>query len=265
MAARFAGQVVWITGASSGIGASLARAFHREGAVLILSARRTERLEALEAELGRPEDLLVLPLDVSDPSAIEAAAVRALAWRGSLDVLINNAGISQRARIEETSMATFRQVMEVNFFGLVHLTGCVLPGMLERGRGHIVNISSVAGYVSTPLRSAYAASKHAVRAYSDSLRAEVSARGLHVTVICPGYVRTDISRSALLGDGTPKGEHDRVILAGLDPDVAAQRMLSGIHRQRREIHVGGAEIWAITIQRLFPGIAALLLPRANPE
>jgi short-subunit dehydrogenase len=98
-----------------------------------------------------------------------------------------------------------------------------------------------------------------------SLRAEVSARGLHVTVICPGYVRTDISRSALLGDGTPKGEHDRVILAGLDPDVAAQRMLSGIHRQRREIHVGGAEIWAITIQRLFPGIAALLLPRANPE
>ncbi len=265
MQARFAERVVWITGASSGIGAALARAFSREGALLILSARRVERLQALREGLERPDDVLVLPLDVADPSAIDAAAGQALAWKGRLDVLVNNAGISQRSLVEETSMDTLRQVMEVNFFGAAQLTGCVLPGMLTAGRGHIVNISSLAGYVSTPLRSAYSASKHAIRAYSDSLRTEVSGRGLDVTVICPGYIRTEISKAALTGDGTPKGEHDQAILSGLDPDLAAQRMLDGIDRRRREVAVGGRETWVIPLQRFFPGILARLLPRAVPE
>ncbi len=265
MSARFAHQVVWITGASSGIGAALARAFSREGALLILSARRADRLEALREELGRPDEVLVLPLDVADPRAIDEAAQQALAWRGQLDVLVNNAGVSQRSLVEETSMDTLRQVMEVNFFGAVQLTGCVLPSMIAAGRGHVVNISSVAGYVSTPLRSAYAASKHALRAYSDSLRAEVSGRGLWVTVICPGYIRTEISKAALRGDGTPKGEHDQAILSGLDPELAARRMVDGIRHRRRELSVGGRETWAIAIQRFFPGIVALLLPRTSPE
>jgi dehydrogenase/reductase SDR family member 7B len=265
MSARFADQVVWITGASSGIGAALARAFNREGALLILSARRAERLEALREGLDRPDDVLVLPLDVADPSAIDAAAQQALAWRGRIDLLINNAGISQRSLVEETTMHTHRQVMEVNFFGAVQLTSRLLPSMLAAGHGHIVNISSLAGYVSTPLRSAYSASKHALRAYSDSLRAEVSGRGLDVTVICPGYIRTEISKAALTGDGTPKGEHDQVILSGLDPDLAARRMLDGIHRRRRELTVGGRETWVIVMQRFFPGLVARLLPRAVPE
>jgi dehydrogenase/reductase SDR family protein 7B len=265
MTARYTDRIVWITGASSGIGAALAHAFAREGAVLILSARRAERLEALRQALDRPDEVLVLPLDVSDPEAIQAAAEQALAWRGHIDILVNNAGISQRARIEETTMATFRKVMEVNFFGLVQLTGCVLPAMLARGQGQVVNISSVAGYVSTPLRAAYAASKHAVRAYSDSLRAEVAGRGLKVTVVCPGYIRTDISRAALLGDGSQKGEDDQVILAGQDPAITARGILDGVHRGRREIHVGGKEIFAIYLQRLLPGLVAHFLPRTSPE
>jgi dehydrogenase/reductase SDR family protein 7B len=265
MTARFTDRVVWITGASSGIGAALARAIAREGALLILSARRADRLEALRSELGRPDEVLVLPLDMADPSAIAAAAEGALAWRGRVDVLVNNAGVSQRSLVEHTSIDTFRQVMEVNFFGLVQLTGCLLPAMLAAGSGHVVNISSVAGYVATPLRSAYAASKHALRAYSDALRAEVSDRGLHVTVVCPGYIRTDISRSALLGDGSPKGEHDPAVLSGLDPELAVRRMLAGIHRRQREITVGGRETWAILLQRLFPGLVAHFLPRAAPE
>ncbi len=265
MTQRFANRVVWITGASSGIGDALARALACEGALLILSARRAERLEALRGEISRPDDTLVLPLDVAEPAAIEHAAEEALAWRGGVDLLINNAGISQRAPVEDTSVETFRRVMEVNFFGAVHLTGLVLPSMLERGQGHVVNISSVAGYVSTPLRSAYAASKHALRAYSDSLRAEVSGRGVQVTVICPGYIRTEISKAALRGDGTPKGEHDQVVLSGMDPEIAALRMIDGIHRQRRELNVGGREVWAITLQRLFPGLVARFIPNATPE
>lgn len=265
MSQRFLNRVVWITGASSGIGASLARAFAAEGAAVILSARRAERLEALRAALPRPDDVLVLPLDVSDGAAIEQAAEQAEAWRGRVDLLINNAGVSQRSLVEETEMDTVRWVMEINYFGVVHLTRRVLPGMLARGGGHIVNISSVAGYVATPMRSVYASSKHALRAYSDALRAEVSGRGVDVTVICPGYIRTDISKSAVTGDGTPKGEHDKVLLGGLDPDDAARQMLDGIRRRRNEFNVGGREIFAIYIQRFFPRLLARFVPQAAPK
>ena len=265
MSQRFANKVIWITGASSGIGASLARAFSAEGAQLILSARRAQRLQALQAQLPHPEQTLVLPLDVTHPESIDRATKEALGWRGHIDMLVNNAGISQRSCVADTSMDTFRHVMEVNYFGIVHLTGGVLPDMIARGEGHVVNVSSVAGYVSTPMRSAYASSKHAIRAYSNALRAETQKHGLRVTVVCPGYIRTDISKSALRGDGTPKGEHDQVILSGLDPDIAARRMLSGIARNRFEINVGGREIWAIYIQRFFPRLGSMLLPYAVPE
>ena len=265
MSQRFANRVVWITGASSGIGASLARAFSAEGAAVILSARRAQRLEELRAQLSRPDDALVLPLDVSDSDAIDQAAAAAESWRGRVDILINNAGISQRSLVEETEMDTIRWVMEINYFGAVHLTRRVLPGMLSRSDGHIVNISSVAGYVSTPMRSIYASSKHALRAYSDALRAEVSGRGVAVSVICPGYIRTDISKSAVTGDGSPKGEHDKVLLSGLDPDVAAGKMLDGLHRKRNEFYVGGREIYAIYLQRYMPGLLARFVPQAAPK
>lgn len=266
MAGRFADKTVWITGASSGIGAALARALAPEGAALILSARREDRLQDLAAQLrAQGADVLTLPLDVADSSAIVDAAQRALGWRGTIDVLINNAGISQRARVEDTHIDTVRRVMEVNFFGLVHLTGQVLPGMLARKSGHIVNLSSVAGYVSTPLRSTYAASKHAVRAWSDALRAEVGDRQVHVTVICPGYVRTDISSVALTGDGSQKGTDDQAILSGLDPDVAARRMVDAIARHQNELVLGGREVWSIYLKRYLPGLTARLLPRFAPE
>jgi len=265
MSRRFANSVVWITGASSGIGAALAAAFSAEGAAVILSARREQLLEALAAQLGRPEDTLILPLDVSDGASVAAAAAQALAWRGRIDILVNNAGISQRSGVVETSMETTRHVMEVNYFGVVDLTSRVLPSMLSRGAGHIVNISSVAGYVSTPMRSAYAASKHAVRSYSNALRAEVSRRGLKVTVVCPGYIRTDISKSALTGDGTPKGEHDQVVLSGMDPAVAARKILKGVSRGRAEIYIGGREVLAIYIQRFVPFVGLWLLPYSAPE
>ena len=266
MSGRFRDKTVWITGASSGIGASLAQALAPEGAALIRSARREDRLQALAEQLrARGTAVTILPLDVADPAAIGPAAEAALAWRGQVDVLVNNAGISQRSRVEETQIDTVRRVMEVNFFGLVHLTGLLLPHMLARQSGHIVNMSSVAGYVSTPLRSTYAASKHAVRAWSDALRAEVQDRGVHVTVICPGYVRTDISSSALTGDGGQKGTDDKAILNGMDPDVAARRMVDAVARHKDELILGGSEVWGIYLKRYLPGLTARLLPRFAPE
>lgn len=266
MQSRYPDQVVWITGASSGIGAALARAFAAEGAALILSARREQRLLDLRGHLNRsPDDAMVLPLDVADPPAIAPAVERALSLRGRIDVLINNAGISQRSMVEDTQMHAVRKLMEVNFFGLVALTQAVLPHMLERRSGHIVTMSSIAGHVSSPMRSIYSASKHAVRAYSDSLRAEVANRGVNVTVICPGYVRTDISIAAVTGDGSQKGAHDQNILQGLDPDQAAAKMVDAIHRRQRELLIGGREVWAVYLNRFFPGLVARVMPRAMPR
>ena len=263
MAARFTDHVIWITGASSGIGEALARALSAEGARLILSARRRQRLEDLAAEL--PGESLILPLDLTDGEAIPGAVQQALAWGGRIDVLVNNAGISQRGLVEETQLSTVRRVMEINFFAVVDLTSQVLPSMLERGRGHIVNISSVAGYVGTPMRSTYCASKHALRAWSDSLRAEVSGRGLYVTTVCPGYVRTEISRSALTGDGSQKGTDDGVVASATPAHVVAAKMVTAIHRRRREFYVGGREIYAIYLQRFLPGLVAWAAPRAAPK
>ena len=208
---------------------------------------------------------MIVPLDLTDGESIPAAIEQVMAWKGRVDVLINNAGISQRARVEDCELSTVRRVMEINFFAIVDLTQQVLPTMLARGSGHIVNMSSVAGYVSTPLRSVYCASKHALRAWSDSLRSEVSGRGLSVTTICPGYVRTEISSAALTGDGTAKGGDDGVVASAMPAEVAAAKMVTAIHRRRREFFVGGKEIYAIYLQRWLPGLVAWFAPRAAPE
>lgn len=186
-------------------------------------------------------------------------------WKGHVDILVNNAGISQRARVEDSELSTVRRVMEINFFAIVDLTQQVLPAMLARGSGQIVNMSSVAGYVGTPLRSAYCASKHALRAWSDSLRSEVSSRGLSVTTICPGYVRTEISRAALTGEGAAKGVDDEAVARAMPADVAAAKMVTAIYRRRREFYVGGKEIYAIYLQRWLPGLVAWFAPRAAPD
>ena len=263
MSKRFSDQVIWITGASSGIGESLARALSAEGAAIVLTARRRSRLEALAAEL--PGESLIVPLDLTDGSLIPAAIQKVLSWKGHVDILVNNAGISQRARVEDCELSTVRRVMEINFFAIVDLTQQVLPAMLARGSGQIVNMSSVAGYVGTPMRSAYCASKHALRAWSDSLRSEVSGRGLSVTTICPGYVRTEISQAALTGDGSAKGADDHAISSAMSAEVAAAKMATAIHRRRREFYVGGKEIYAIYLQRWIPGLVAWFAPRAAPK
>ena len=259
----FEGKTVWVTGASSGIGEALAYALATQGARLILSARREEKLRAVQAACAHPNRHLILPLDLSDPASIATAVPQALAHGGSIDVLINNGGISQRAQAVDTNLAVDRRIMEVNYFGTIALTKAVLPSMLERGAGHIVVVSSLVGKFGTPKRSAYAASKHALHGFFDALRAEIYDAGLRVTLICPGYVRTDISRNALTADGTPYATLDAGQQHGLPPERCAAKILRAIEREKDEVFFGGKEIAAVYIKRFWPGLLNRILRKAT--
>lgn len=257
------GRVVWITGASAGIGAALARAAAARGARLILSARRREQLEAVRAGCADPGAHLVLPLDLAVPDTLEAAAREALAAAGGIDVLVHNGGVSQRSLARDTALAVDRRIMEIDYFGAVALTKAVLPSMRAGGGGRIVVVSSLVGKIGTPLRSAYAAAKHALHGFFDSLRAEEHAAGIGVTLICPGFIRTEVSVNALTGDGSPQGTVDRAQARGLPPEVCAERILRAIEREKDEVLIGGKERWAVHLQRFFPGLFRRLIRKAR--
>lgn len=230
----FAGQAAWITGASSGIGAALARALSKQGARLVLSGRNVAALEAVAADCG---EALVLPFETTDHAAISPAVERAWDWSGGIDLLVNNAGISQRSLAVETSLAVYERIVAVDLLAPIALTQELLPRMVGRGSGRIAMISSIAGKVGVPMRSAYCAAKFGLAGYADALRAEVAHLGLQVHNIYPGSVRTDVSRNALTADGSKRGVSDKVIDNGIDPDVAAAAMVEAMLRGEREIIV----------------------------
>jgi short-subunit dehydrogenase len=252
-------KTVWITGASSGIGEALAVAWSREGDRVVLSARDAAELERVRTLCANPERHLVKPLDVSDETAVRRAADEVLREVGQVDILVLSAGVSQRSLAAETEIATDRRIMDINYFGTIALTKAVLPSMLARRSGHIVPISSVIGYVGVPLRSAYAASKHALHGFFDALRAENERNGIRVTIVCPGYVRTKVSENALRGDGTRHGQLDETHAGAMRPEQAAPAILRGVARGKNEVHVGGKEIFAIPLQRFLPRLVARVL------
>ncbi len=259
----FRDQVIWVTGASSGIGEALAYALSEQGAKLILSARREEKLLEVLATCADPAAHLVVPLDLSEPGTIAPAAERALQHHGRIDILIHNAGISQRALAKDTSEETVRQILEVNFFGTVALTKAVLPAMLGRGAGRFVVVTSLVGRIGTPLRSAYAASKHALHGYFDSLRAEVWEAGLRVTLVCPGFIRTDLPLHALTGNGSPQSTMDRAQAEGYPVDRCAREILRAVAKGREEVLIGGKERYAVYLKRLLPAVFSRLIRRVR--
>lgn len=259
---RFAGQVIWITGASSGIGEALAHWCAREGARLILSARRAGELERVRAACERPAEHHVLPLDLQRADRLPAAVAEALARGGHIDVLINNAGVSQRGLALETDAAVERALMEVNYFAPVALTKAVLPAMRARRRGHVVVVSSVMGYIGTPGRSTYAAAKHALHGYFDSLRVEVAPDGIKITLACPGYVQTAVSANALGPRGESHGKTDATHRRGLPAEDCAAAIVRAIARGRDEVYIG-REAYAIYVKRFFPRLYARLVRRVK--
>jgi short-subunit dehydrogenase len=243
-------RLVWITGASSGIGEALAYELSRRGARLVLSSRREDALEAVRERCRRPEEHLVQPLDLARPDTLGAAADAVHDTVGPVDVLVNNGGISQRGTAAETEMEVVRRIMEVNFFGAVQLTKAVLPSMIERQQGHVVVVSSVVGKFGTPLRSSYAASKHALHGWFDSLRAEVYDDGIGVTLACPGFVKTNVASNALYPDGTPLGEEAEE--KGIPPSDCADAIADAIEHNTAEFTVGGWETIGVYLKRFVP-------------
>jgi short-subunit dehydrogenase len=228
----FANQCWWITGASSGIGEGLARALAGRGASLILSGRNVAALEGLARDCA---DALVLPFEATEFERIPGIAARAWSWKGRVDALVNNAGISQRSLAVETDFSVYQRMIAVDLLAPIALAQALLPRMIEAGGGRIVAISSVAGIVGAPMRSAYCAAKHGLIGYHDALRAENEHLGLQVHVIAPGSVRTDVSRNALTADGSRRGVSDAVIDNGMPPAQAAEAILAGIEAGKREL------------------------------
>ncbi len=240
---EYAGRVVWITGASAGIGEAHARRLAREGAALALSARRAGELERVAASLPAGTPHVIVSGDVTDHESIPGWLERIEAELGPIDTLIANAGISQRSLVRDTSLDVYRTLMEVDFFAPVALVRAVLPGMLERKRGHIVVTSSVAGKYSTPLRSGYCAAKAALHGFVDALRAENGKDGIVVSSIVAGPIHTDVSINALTGDGSQHGIMDELQATGIPPDEAAETIVAGMIAREPEIVV--ARGWAL--------------------
>lgn len=258
---RFQDKIVWITGASSGIGEALAYAFHEEGARLILSARREDRLTEVKKKCHESD--FVLPLDLANLEDLPEKAERAWQKFGRIDIMVHNGGISQRGLAVNTKIEVDQELMQTNYFGPVVLTKALLPKMLERKEGHLVVVSSVVGKFGTPMRSGYAASKHALQGFFDSLRAEVGRLGIDITLICPGFIHTNISIHALTADGTPQGTMDKTTLRGIAPERCARQILRAVARKKEEAYVGGVEKYMVYIKRFFPRLCSFLMARVR--
>lgn len=230
----FAGKTAWITGASSGIGEALAKAFSAAGAKVILSGRRTEALQAVADQL--PTESLILPFEVTDYDVLSSKVDEAWTWAGKVDILVNNAGVSQRSLAIKTDPQVYTDLINIDLIAPIWLTQLQLPKMVEAGGANIIAISSVAGRIGPPLRTAYAAAKHGLIGYMDSLRTEVSVRhNINVTNVLPGSVATNVSRNALTADGSSRGKSDANIDGGDDPADLAKDILQAIKDNTPEL------------------------------
>ncbi|MEO1023383.1 MAG: SDR family oxidoreductase [Bacteroidota bacterium] len=257
----FRNKVIWITGASSGIGEAFARALYANGAFLILSSRREEALNKVKEQLGGDADrIAVLPLDLTESDSIPQKSAIAASFFGPIDMLFSNGGVSQRSTVLDSELSTLRDLMEVNYFGSVSIAKAVLPDMVARKQGHIIVTSSVAGKIGTKFRSGYAGSKHAIHGFFDSLRQEMYKHNVAVTLLCPGFIKTNISVNALTADGTPFGKMGDAHVDAMTADEMVHLVLPKIARRKEEIFVTGIkERMAMLVKRISPSLLNRIL------
>jgi short-subunit dehydrogenase len=249
------GKVVWITGASSGIGEALALAFAREGAFPVLSARNREKLAVVQQKcLQYTSKCWVQPLDLADTTGLDETVQVVIRQTGRIDLLVNNAGRSQRSLAKETPVKIDREIMELNFFSVITLTKLVLPFMLEQGAGHLVAISSITGKFGFPWRTAYSASKHAVQGYFEALRAELGNDHIDVTIVSPGRVNTNVSKNAITESGAAYNKMDDGQAAGMPADECAAQIIKAVKKNKKEILVGKEELLMVHIHRFLPAL-----------
>jgi len=260
----FKDKVVWITGASSGIGEALALEFSKQGTRLVISARREDELKRVAALTKLPDlDLMVLPFDLKDTSKATSLTASVINKFGRIDILVNNGGMSQRAEMEKTSIEIDRDLMEVNYFSAVNLTRAVLPYMKRQKSGHVIVISSVAGKFGFYLRSGYSAAKHALHGFFDSFRLETEKDGIKTLIVCPGKIKTNISLNAV----TDKGAHGKMDPShenAMSAEECATIILKAIQNNDEEILVGGKELFAVKIKRFFPKWFGRIIRKQSP-
>lgn len=261
METYFKNKVVWITGASSGIGEALAMQVNAYGAFVVLSARKELPLHESQRKLQHPEQSQIVLMDVANQASIDACAAQVLDRHGRIDILVNNAGLSQRSNIIETPMSVYRYLMEVNYFGTIALTKAVLPAMIRQQAGQIIVISSVAGKIGAPFRSGYSASKHALHGFFDCLRLEHEQDHLKVNIICPGWTKTKIAQNALNKAGEANKAVDPEIEGGMDPNELAKKILKSASQNIPESYFGGKEVLTIYLKRFFPQLLQKILRR----
>lgn len=256
-------QTIWITGASSGIGEGAAKLFNSKGYNVILSARNEEALVKVKKSCAFPERCYVLPLDLIDQDSFPSKTKEAIQAFGKIDIMLHNGGISQRSLIHETTLKVDRKLMEVNFFGTVGLTKELLPHFIQNKSGQFGVVTSLVGKFGTQFRSSYAASKHALHGFFESLRAELFKENITVTMICPGFIKTNVSINALTADGSALNEMDDAQANGMSPEDCAKAIFKALNSKKEEVYIGGKETYVVYLKRFFPTIFSKILRKSN--
>ena len=261
---KLKGKVLWITGASSGIGEATAYLAAKKGTKLILSSNQPEEQEKVAIkcrEMGT--EAVALFIDLGNAEKIPEVVQTALQHYGRVDILFNNGGLSQRAFMLDAPLELQRRLMEINYFGAIHLAKLVVPQMIENGGGQLVTTTSIAGKFGAKGRTAYCASKHALYGFFEAVHAEYVHKGIRVTFVCPGRVRTDISKHALTADGSPTGKMDAGLAGGIPVEKAAQQIIRAIEKEKKDVLIGGKELLMVYIKKFFPGLYYKMIPNVK--
>ena len=245
------GKVVWITGASSGIGEALAYELAAKKCKLIISARNRETLETVKAKCSS-EEVVILPFDLIDFDSAKNHVEKAIAAFGKIDVLINNGGVSQRSLIVETDFEVDKKLIEVDYLGTVALTKALVPHFIKNKKGHFVTVTSLMGKFGSPYRSGYCGAKHALHGFFDVLRMEHQKDNINVTLVCPGFIKTNVAKNALTADGSTQNLDDEATQNGMPASIFVIKFVKAVESKKFEVYIGGKEIMGVYLKRFFP-------------
>ncbi len=246
------GKTIWITGASSGIGEALTYALEKKNCKLIISSRKQNELERVKNNCENKENIKILLLDLTQFDEMPKITKEAISAFNGIDLLVNNAGISQRSLIVNTDLGVYKKLMDINYLGTIALTKALLPHFIQRQKGHYATISSLMGKFGSPFRSGYCGAKHALHGFFDVLRMEHEKDGISVTMVCPGFINTNVAKNALTGDGSSQNTNDKATQNGLSTSVFAKKMISALERKKFEVYIGRKETMAVYLKRFFP-------------
>jgi short-subunit dehydrogenase len=256
-------KIIWITGASSGIGEALCYQLNQLGAKLIISSRNREALHQVKNNCKiNPLDVHVLPLDLENIDSLKELTNEAIKIFNKIDIIIHSGGVSQRSLALETELSVAQRIMNINFWGTIALSQHLLPSMLSKGSGHIVIISSLVGKFGTKFRSAYSASKHALHGYFDSLRTEIDPN-IKITIVCPGFIKTNVTINALTANGTKQNSMDDAQANGMPAEECAKQIIKAILSGKEEVYIGGKEKYGVLLKRFLPGLFSKIVKKAK--